>query len=158
MNTLQGQVGTLQNQVGTLQSQMGTVQTQISVLPNQVVGLTSDVGTLQGQVASLTTRVAALEPHLTAIVVAMPIGYDATTPLSDAFISCQCVAFPPLRVTGTLSNGTTQDLAGSVVWSTSNASVATVDSSGTVLLVGRGTTTITATKDGITGTIVITLT
>jgi len=58
--------------------------------------------------------------------------------------STQCSAV------GTYSDGSTSDIASSVSWSSSNPSVATVDSTGKVTGAGAGTTQVTAAKDGIT--------
>jgi uncharacterized protein YjdB len=49
-----------------------------------------------------------------------------------------------LTATGTFSDGSTFNLTGQVTWSSSNTSVATVNSSGLATAVGAGTVTITA--------------
>jgi hypothetical protein len=53
--------------------------------------------------------------------------------------------------TGTFSNGTSADITSSVTWSSSNTGVATVSPGGLASGVGYGTATITAAKDGKTG-------
>jgi hypothetical protein len=154
--------------LASMQAQVASLQTQVtnlSGLPQRVATLEGQVSTLQGQVtdlqtqvASLTTRVTALEPRLTVIAVTPPAGYGTTYQLTDEWIACQCVALPPLVATGTLSNGTTENITGSVTWSSSDPSVARIDSRGVFSFVNRGTVTITATKDGITGTLTFYLT
>jgi len=51
--------------------------------------------------------------------------------------------------TGTYSDSSAQNLSGSVAWSSSNTSVATITSAGLVTCVGNGTTTIIATTGSI---------
>jgi len=51
--------------------------------------------------------------------------------------------------TGTLGNNTTEDVSGSVTWSSSNTGVATINSSGVATGVANGVSTITATANGL---------
>ena len=60
--------------------------------------------------------------------------------------------------TGTYSDGSTQDLTSSVIWSSSSTPVATVATSGLATAVAAGSTTITATSGSITGTNTLTVT
>jgi uncharacterized protein YjdB len=53
--------------------------------------------------------------------------------------------------TGTLSDGTPQDLTMTAVWTPGNAAIATVSSTGLATGVAVGTTTIVATSQGVTG-------
>jgi uncharacterized protein YjdB len=59
--------------------------------------------------------------------------------------------------TGSYSDGSTQNLAASVTWSSSNTAVATVDSNGVVTAVAAGSTTITATSGAISGQTTLTV-
>ena len=52
--------------------------------------------------------------------------------------------------TATFSDGSTQDLTNSVTWSSSNTSVATIAAVGIVAGVNAGTSTISATQNGVT--------
>lgn len=61
-----------------------------------------------------------------------------------------------LTATATLSTGATQDVTASAVWQSSATSVATVSTAGLVTGLGTGTTTITATYQGKSGTLVVT--
>lgn len=63
-----------------------------------------------------------------------------------------------LTVTGTYSDGTTRDVTGQATWKSSNPAAATVNASGTVTAVAPGSTTITASIGGVSGTIGITVT
>ncbi len=60
--------------------------------------------------------------------------------------------------TGTYTDGTTQDLTGSVVWSSSDTTVATISTSGLATALLSGTSTITATDNGVLGTTTIDVT
>ena len=53
--------------------------------------------------------------------------------------------------TGTFSDSSTQDMTGSVLWSSSTPAVATINSSGLVTSVAPGTSTITATFNTVSG-------
>ncbi len=55
-----------------------------------------------------------------------------------------------LRATGTYSDGSTQDLTGTVIWVSANPAVATVSASGLAAAVGPGSTQIGATYQGQT--------
>jgi trimeric autotransporter adhesin len=52
---------------------------------------------------------------------------------------------------GTYTDGSTQDLTGSVLWSSSNTGIATISSSGQAMSRAAGSTTITATSGAIAG-------
>ncbi len=62
-----------------------------------------------------------------------------------------------ITATGTFSDGSTQNLTGQVQWSSSNPQVATVDANGNVTGKSPGTATITATLNGVTKTITVTI-
>ena len=63
-----------------------------------------------------------------------------------------------LTATANFSSGSPQDVTSQSFWSTSNASIATVTSSGLVTAVGNGTATITATYQNVPGTLSVTIT
>lgn len=60
-----------------------------------------------------------------------------------------------LTATGHYDGNYTKDISDSVLWSSSDTNVATVDSSGTVTAKGEGTVTITAAQNGISSTMTI---
>jgi len=79
----------------------------------------------------------------------------AITPGSQSLTVAQTVQF---TATGTVGHGdnhpsTTQDDTDLVTWTSSTPTVATINSTGMATAVGAGTTTITATMNGFTGTI-----
>jgi hypothetical protein len=59
---------------------------------------------------------------------------------------------------GTFSNGSTQALTSGLTWSSSNTTVATVDSTGNAKALATGTTTITVTDGGVSGSTTLTVT
>ena len=59
--------------------------------------------------------------------------------------------------TGTYTDGSTQDLTGSVLWSSSNTGIATIDSTGEAAGDGGGSTTITARSGSVTGSTTLTI-
>ncbi len=63
-----------------------------------------------------------------------------------------------LKVTGTYTDGTTQDLTGTVTWTSSNQRVATVNAAGLVSAVSIGSATITAASDSHSATASIAVT
>ena len=58
---------------------------------------------------------------------------------------------------GTFSDGTIQNISRSVTWSSSSPAIATINSLGTATSVATGTTTITATMNGISGETTLTV-
>jgi len=68
------------------------------------------------------------------------------TPFSPTFSIGQSIN---LSATGTYSDGSTQNLTNSVIWSSTNPAVAAVDSSGVASAVGHGTATITAASGSV---------
>jgi trimeric autotransporter adhesin len=63
-----------------------------------------------------------------------------------------------ITATGTYSNGTTQNLNASVQWSSSSPAVATVSATGVMLAITPGSTTITATLNGVSATLTLNVT
>src|SRR5262249_31152845 len=59
--------------------------------------------------------------------------------------------------TGTLADGSTQDLSGAVTWSSTNPSVANIDSSGMATGLAEGTTTIQARSGSVIGSTELTI-
>ncbi len=72
----------------------------------------------------------------------------AVTPANPSISTAQTQQF---TATGTYSNNTTQNLTGSVSWTSSATGVATINSSGLASAVATGSTTITATSGAISG-------
>ena len=79
---------------------------------------------------------------------ALPLISIAITPVNP---SMAAGVSQQLAASGTYSDGTTHDITTQVTWSSSNASVATVNSSGLAKAVAVGSTTITATSGSVSG-------
>src|SRR6202011_2348790 len=60
--------------------------------------------------------------------------------------------------TGTYSDNTTQNLSSQVTWVSAMTSVATINTTGLATAVGTGTSSISASLNGITGSTVLTVT
>jgi uncharacterized protein YjdB len=63
-----------------------------------------------------------------------------------------------MTATGTYTDGTTQDLTGSVTWASSDTTAASISTSGLATALAAGSSTITATDDGVAGSIIMTVT
>jgi hypothetical protein len=65
---------------------------------------------------------------------------------------------PQFTATGSYSDGSTKNLTASALWSSTNASVATVDNTGVVTTKGTGSTTIRSIMGAVTGSATLTVT
>jgi uncharacterized protein YjdB len=63
-----------------------------------------------------------------------------------------------MTATGTYDNGSTESITTSASWATSDATIATVSSTGLVTGVASGSATISATQDGVSGSTTVTVT
>jgi hypothetical protein len=100
----------------------------------------------------------------TATISAMFDNVRATTQLTVTRVVLQTITITPangsllslstssLTATGNYSDGSTVDLTGTVVWSSSRSDIASVGGAGTVKALLQGTTTITAALEGVSGT------
>jgi trimeric autotransporter adhesin len=107
------------------------------VLPIAVgnANVTATVGSISGSASVTVTAATLTSIQLSASQSGLAAG------LSEA-----------ITATGTYSNGTTQNINASVQWSSSNPAAATVSVAGVVLAVAPGSTTITATLNGVSAT------
>jgi Bacterial Ig-like domain (group 2) len=82
-----------------------------------------------------------------------PQGLDSiqVSPSTGSLSVGQTVQFTATGTFGNAGHASTQNITGSVTWSSSNAAVATVNSSGIATAVGSGTTTITASAAAFNG-------
>jgi len=82
-----------------------------------------------------------------------PTGLDsiAVTPGAQSMAVGQTTQFTATGTFGNANHASTQNITSSVTWSSSNTSVATVNSSGLATGVGAGTTTITASAAAFNG-------
>ena len=74
-----------------------------------------------------------------------------TISLSPSAFTSHAGTGVPFRATGTYQDGTTTDLTSLVSWQSSDPAVASIDKTGFALAATQGTTTITASSEGISG-------
>jgi uncharacterized protein YjdB len=139
--------------IGTY-SDLSTADVTTSVTWASSVPATASIGAgtglAHGQVAGTTQITATLGTVASA---AVPLKVTAATlksiAVAPATPSIGLSATQQFSATGTYSDGTTQDITGNVLWTSSNTSAATINaSSGLATGVGAGTTQITATQGG----------
>lgn len=122
---------------------------------NGAVATVNGSGLVTGVGAGTATITATSEgvSGTTTVTVTDPVATVTVTPANDTISTGQSLA-----LTATLKDASGAVLTGrTVTWSTNNASVATVSSSGLVSGVGGGTATITATSEGKSGTASVTV-
>jgi len=78
----------------------------------------------------------------------------AVTPATPSLTLSQNL---PFTAVGTFSDSTTQDITGSVTWSSSAPAVATINTNGVASSAGAGTTSITATMNSVSGSTTLTV-
>jgi uncharacterized protein YjdB len=78
----------------------------------------------------------------------------AVTPTSSTILP---TTTQQMTATGTYEGGGTQNITTQTTWTSSNTAVATVSSTGIVTAVGAGSSTITATLSGVSGTTTVTV-
>ncbi len=160
---------------------------QLTATGNYSNGTTADLTTLvtwtsvapgTASVGSSTGLVTGIAAGTTNITAAMPSLYGAiTSPAASITVTSDTlssIAITPATIsiargntttftaTGTFSGGTTGNISGSVTWTSSDPTVATIDARGIATGVGLGTSgtgtcNITATLNGITDTVTLTV-
>ena len=88
-------------------------------------------------------------------VTAIPLQSIAVAPLNTSALAGTTVQYTAI---GSYSDGSTANITTSVTWSSSQATVATIKSSGLASAVGPGTATIKATSSGVSGGASLTVT
>ena len=88
---------------------------------------------------------------------------NSTSTLSSISVTPASMSVPAgltqqFTATGLYSDGSKQDLSKTVTWSSANTQVATIDAAGLVSAVTSGSTTVTATTGGVSGSTLITVT
>jgi hypothetical protein len=108
-------------------------------------GTTTIKGTCQCYNSKATLTVGTQDVSLSSITI---------SPLDKRLISGNAQQF---TATGKYSNDATSDISSAVTWKSSDTGVATIDSSGVAIAMSAGTTTITASSGGISGTTTLTV-
>jgi uncharacterized protein YjdB len=88
-------------------------------------------------------------------IVAAVLQSIAVTPANPSVSTGQTQQF---TATGTFSDKSTENLTSQVTWASATTSVATISAAGLATAVGQGTSSITATLNGISGSTVLTVT
>ena len=135
-------------------------------ISRQVTWKSSDTAVATVNYSGLVTAVAAGTATITATEGSISGNTALTvTPLTLSSISVTHAhpimpagATQQLAATGIYSEGTINDIAREVTWSSSNPSVATVDNRGLVTTIAAGTATITATLGTVSGRMTLTVT
>ncbi len=120
-----------------------TVATVSSQTPTQGLATSIKAGTTTIQASS-----GGVNGSTTLTVNSATLSSIAVTPADDTLVLAYQQQY---TATGTYSDSTTQNITDSVTWASSNASAATITTSGLATGVGVGSTTISAAKDGKTG-------
>ncbi len=140
---------------GSVQNISSTVTWSSS---NSAIASVSTSGVATGIVpgtATIQATSASLQSSATLVVSSAILTSVAISPSGSSFA---VGAAQQLTVTGTFSDGTTQNLNASATWASLANSVATVSTSGVVTGVSSGTAQITATVDGNTASTTVTIT
>lgn len=110
-------------------------------------GTTQVMATYNG-VSSTPLSITVTQPPAAVVLQSLQISGSSTVGTS---------AHIQMKATGTYSDQSTRDLTGNVTWASSSTSVAAVQA-GTITGVNPGTATITASENGVTATMTITVT
>lgn len=104
--------------------------------------------------ATLTATNGAISGSATLAVTAATLSSLAITPATP---SVTAGASTPLTATGTYTDGSTANLTGTSTWTSSTPAIALVNAGGLVTGVAQGTSTITATSGGVSGSVTLTV-
>jgi trimeric autotransporter adhesin len=127
----------------TAAATVGSGSTSAGVVTGIAPGTSTVTAAFSGQVG--VTQVTVTSATLVSIAITPP------NPIIALGVPLQFLA------TGTFSDGSTENLLGQVTWASSNNAVAIIDPTGAISTTGKGTTTITATLDGVSDTTVLTV-
>jgi hypothetical protein len=116
-------------------------------------GLATGVSAGVTTITASTTGATSAATSLT--VISATLKSIAIIPLSASIPAGKTLQY---NATGTFSDGSTSNITGSVTWSSSNSSVATINSAGLAAAVAAGAATITAKSSGISASTGLTVT
>src|ERR1022692_1334149 len=144
--------GSMQNISGTVQwsSDTPAVATISNAAGSQGVASSAGQGT-----ATITASVGTVSGSTTLTVTSAALFSLAITPVTPALA---LGTTQPFTATGTFTDGSTQNLTSTVIWSSDTLTTATINSVGVASSVGIGTATITATSGSILASTVLTVT
>lgn len=139
---------------GTTQDETGSVAW--TVAPASVVSISNGglATALATGTATLTAISGSISGSATLTVIPATLASLAITPASPMVAKG---GTQQLSVTGTFSDGSTQNITSTVAWTVAPASVASVSNAGLVSTIANGTATVTATSGSISGSDLITV-
>src|SRR6202522_4385730 len=123
-----------------------------SVVTITAGGLATGVATGASQIQAVSGGITG---STTLTVTAPTVVSIAVTPANPSIAKCMIDQF---TATGTLSDGSTQNLTGTATWSSVTTTVATITAGGLATGVATGTSVIKAVSGGITGSTTLTVT
>src|SRR5215831_5118471 len=149
--------------IGTFQD--GTTQTLTSLVnwtsSQAGVATVSNTSASRGQVNALSAGSTTLPAYLNGIVGTTTLAVSNATltsiTVSPATPSIHLGGSQAFTAIGNFNDGTTQTLTTFLGWSSSSPAVAIISPAGLATSTGTGTTTISATLDGVTGTATLTV-
>ncbi|HKD04000.1 MAG TPA: Ig-like domain-containing protein [Terriglobales bacterium] len=149
--------------IGTFQD--GTTQTLTSLVnwtsSQAGVATVSNTSASRGQVNALSAGSTTLTAYLNGIVGTTTLAVSNATltsiTVSPATPSIHLGGSQAFTAIGNFNDGTTQTLTTFLGWSSSSPAVAIISPAGLATSTGTGTTTISATLDGVTGTATLTV-
>jgi uncharacterized protein YjdB len=127
---------------------------------NAAVAKINAAGLATAQSSGSVTITATLDSVSGSATVTVPVLVKTLTSiaLSPGTISIPAKSTQQFTAMGTYSDRSTADVTGSVAWTTSNPAVGTVNASGLATAVAAGSTAVTASLNGVTGTATLTVT
>jgi hypothetical protein len=138
-------------------------------LTSQVTWMSSNTAAATISNAPGTQGLATAVGTGTSTITATLNGISGSTKLTVSAASLKSITLSPanptvakggtqqFRATGTFSDGSTQDLTGQVVWASANPAIATINAAGLATGQAVGSTSITATARGVTGSTTLTV-
>ena len=126
---------------------------------NPSIATVSDAQGSKGLATAVAAGTATISATFTGVSDSTPLTATtvtsiAVTPANSTIAAGMTQQF---TATGTLSNGTTQDVTSLVAWSSSNTGIATISAQGIASAVSVGSTTISAAFGGVTDTTTLTV-
>ena len=112
------------------------------------IDATGHAVTLSMGVTTITATMGAISDAATLTVIAPQLVSIAVTPPNESLPKGLTLQYAAI---GTYSDSSTADITGSVTWTSSNTTIATINSSGLATAIKVGSTTITATSGAISG-------
>lgn len=121
-----------------------------SVVTIDSAGVASALQVGSANIVASLSGITSNSKHLTVNVA--ELDSITITPSTSEIIEAQTTSF---TAAGTYSDSTQSDITNSVLWSSNDTSIASIDNSGTATGIAPGSVTITATLDSISGTAIL---